>query len=175
MVGQFVADFRKYFDKNGFDVELQNQFGSNGTITEVNATYKDLEFKLSSVNYDRGYMYIQGLKNINEEIQVTLADGFPNYFVWKENIEARGKRLIDMSGLANGIYKGSIERIVIEEELDKFIEEELDKLTEEELGKLMGQLAPMLITSKNPLTRLILSIFVFVGPVQIIHIKTLKN
>ena len=52
MVNQFVSDFKSYFEKSGFSVQGKNPFGTSGTITELEATYKTLKFQLSNINYD---------------------------------------------------------------------------------------------------------------------------
>lgn len=119
MVDKFVADFSNYFKENEFSVQGKNPFGTSGSITEIEATYKNLTFKLSEVNYESEKMFINNFQDIQEEVWIALPNDVPNYFVWKDNIDGiAGKRLIDMNGSPKDIYKEFVYQFNTEEELN---------------------------------------------------------
>lgn len=121
-VDQFVSDFKDYFAQNGFTVQGQNPFGGSGMITELIATYKGVNFKLSNINYDGEHMYIQNFDDISEEIWIALPTGTPNYFVWKDNLVVGQKRLIDMSKPVKEVYKEFVDTLETEDEIKQLVE-----------------------------------------------------
>lgn len=122
MVNQFVSDFSKYFKQNGFSIQERNPFGDSGVITELEATYKNLTFKLSGINYETEKMYINNFQDVQEEIWIALPNNLPNYFVWKNNIDGiAGKRLVDMNGSPKDVYKQFVYQFNTEEELNQLM------------------------------------------------------
>ena len=51
-VNMFVADFEKYFSANGFDIKVAMPL-TDEHYGLLEATYKELKFILSNVNYDQ--------------------------------------------------------------------------------------------------------------------------
>lgn len=121
-VDQFSSCFKGYFEKNGFYVQGQNEFGQNGSVTEIVAKYKGLTFKLSNINYAGEHMYIQDFNDVNEEIWVALPTDVPNYSVWKDNIVVGEKRLVDIDDPVKETYKQFVEKFETEEEIQQLIQ-----------------------------------------------------
>lgn len=120
-VDRFTEDFKEYFKQNGFEVISQNPFGQGGTITEIEATYKDLKFKLANINYDGEHMYIYNSDNVSAEIWFALSNDTPNYFVWKDNIVIGEKRLVDMNASPLDSYKDFVKKFVTEDEINTLV------------------------------------------------------
>lgn len=122
VVDQFVADFKKYFKDEGFEIEDKCSSIQSDNYGEVIVTYKNLKFRLSSVNYDGEHMYIQNFSDITEEIWFALPANVPNYFVWKDNLVIGEKRLVDMNGPVKDVYKQFIEKFVTEDEIQQLMQ-----------------------------------------------------
>lgn len=121
IVDQFVIDYKKYFEDNGFEIEDKCSSIQSDNYGEVTATYKNLKFRLSSVNYDGEHIYISNFDDINEEIWFALPINVPNYFVWKDNLAIGKNRLVDMNGSLKDVYKQFVEKFYSEDEIQQLM------------------------------------------------------
>mgnify|MGYP000025432527 FL=1 len=123
-VNMFVADFEKYFSANGFDIKVampltDEQYGL------LEATYKELKFILSNVNYDQeSFGLLKDGRGI-AEFTFGCPEGTPNYFAWKDLLVVNKTRLVDMNGNVKDIYKKFVSKFTTEEEL-KLLEKKIE-------------------------------------------------
>lgn len=125
-VNRFKEDFKNYFEKEGFSIietnppVTPNAITDLNTITKIEASYNNLKFVLSNINYESNKMIFTNSQNITEEIWIALPTETPNYYVWKDNIDnISGKRLLDMNGPPQDIYKNFVYQFSTEEDLNK--------------------------------------------------------
>lgn len=120
-VDKFVEDFKKYFKDNGFEIEDNCSSIRTDKYGEVIATYKNLKFRLSSVNYDGQEIYINNFVDISEEICFAVPRNVPNYFAWKDNLVIGQNRLIDMDGSPKDVYRQFVEKFCSEDEIQQLM------------------------------------------------------
>ncbi len=120
-VDKFVEDFKKYFKDNGFEIEDNCSSIRSDKYGEVIATYKNLKFRLSSVNYDGQEIYINNFDDISEEICFAVPRNVPNYFAWKDNLVIGQNRFIDMDGSPKDVYRQFVEKFCSEDEIQQLM------------------------------------------------------
>lgn len=121
-VDKFVEDFKKYFKDNGFEIEDNCSSIQSDEYGEVIATYKNLKFRLSSVNYDGEHIYLNSSDDISEEIWFALPKNVSNYFIWKDNLVIGETRLVDMNGSPKDVYRQFVEKFYSEDELQQLMQ-----------------------------------------------------
>lgn len=121
-VDKFVEDFKKYFKDNGFEIEDNCSSIQSDEYGEVIATYKNLKFRLSNVNYDGEHIYLNSSDDISEEIWFALPKNVSNYFIWKDKLVIGETRLVDMNDSPKDVYRQFVEKFYSEDELQQLMQ-----------------------------------------------------
>lgn len=121
-VNEFIHDFVKYMKKNGFSIDCSNPEITESEYKKINATYRNKNISLNSLNYDGEKIYLMVGDDCAAEFWFDLPDEAPRYRYWKDNITVSGKSTHDFGQFANLSYKDFVDYYNTKEELLEIIE-----------------------------------------------------